>query len=495
MVTPSAATPVQRLLSQLYELRDAVATEGAALCELWKPYSHRRAFRLGALNLAHYLALRKRDLRDLQSNLMVLGLSSLGRAEARVMPNLNAVIHTLEGLNGQLITPVHRSDFFRGERLLRGNTDQVFGIEPENRRVRIMVTLPTEAAADGELVRDLVERGMDCARINCSHDSPVAWSAMIAHIRRAAHEVGRPVKILMDLGGPKPRTADVIAPKKTRLQVGDHLLLTRETPQKNKKIDFQARCAIPEVIDQLEAGKHVWMDDGKVAMLIEDMRPEGALVRVEHAPLEGYKLKDEKGLNFPDIDLQLSPLTDEDLTALDFVALNADMIGYSFVQSGEDVALLQSELNKRLADPTKITIIAKIETPRAVRNLPEIMVRAAGVQPFGVMIARGDLAVELGFQRTAEMQEEILWLCEAAHVPVIWATQVMESFVKTGTPSRGEMTDVAMSSRAECVMLNKGAFIGEAVTVIDDVLRRMQEHHVKKTPQMRALRAWDETTG
>jgi len=101
-----------------------------------------------------------------------------------------------------------------------------------------------------------------------------------------------------------------------------------------------------------------------------------------------------------------------------------------------------------------------------VRNLPEIIVRAAGAQPFGVMIARGDLAVELGFVRIAEIQEELLWLCESAHVPVIWATQVLEGFVKNGIPTRAEMTDAAMGNRAECVMLNKGPYLADAVNVL-----------------------------
>jgi pyruvate kinase len=117
-------------------------------------------------------------------------------------------------------------------------------------------------------------------------------------------------------------------------------------------------------------------------------------------------------------------------------------------------------------------------------------VRAAGKQSFGVMIARGDLAIEIGYQRLAEIQEEILWLCEAAHVPFIWATQVLENLVKKGAPSRGEMTDAAMAERAECVMLNKGSFITEAIKILDDVLTRMEAHQVKKTPQLRALHSW-----
>lgn len=119
-----------------------------------------------------------------------------------------------------------------------------------------------------------------------------------------------------------------------------------------------------------------------------------------------------------------------------------------------------------------------------------MLVRAAGHQPTAVMIARGDLAVEIGFARLAEMQEEILWICEAAHVPVIWATQVMESFLKTGVPSRGEMTDAAMAARAECVMLNKGPYLFEGLALLDRLLGRMSGHMAKKTHLLRPLSSW-----
>lgn len=134
-----------------------------------------------------------------------------------------------------------------------------------------------------------------------------------------------------------------------------------------------------------------------------------------------------------------------------------------------------------------MALVAKIENKEAVDNLPDIIVQAASRQPLGIMIARGDLAVEVGYRRLAELQEEIMWICEAAHVPVIWATQVLENLVKTGLPSRAEITDAAMGERAECVMLNKGPYIVEAVTVLTNILQRMEQHQYKKTSQLRAL--------
>jgi pyruvate kinase len=157
---------------------------------------------------------------------------------------------------------------------------------------------------------------------------------------------------------------------------------------------------------------------------VERVETWGRLARVTSAAVKGVRLKPEKGLNFPDTHLKIAALTDKDLADLDFVAAHADGIGFSFVQSAADVEMLQDALaQRRPNDWHTLSLILKIETSQAVRNLPDIVVRAAGRQPTGIMIARGDLAVEIGFARTAEMQEEILWIGEAAHIPVIWATQ------------------------------------------------------------------------
>jgi pyruvate kinase len=496
MWNTSTLSNPEDLLHSLRDLRRDVNTEARDLYTRWLPHIERRAFCIGAFNLACYLALRQRDLRSLQSALMPWGLSSLGRSEARVLPNLDAVIATLEKLVDPSTNPrhPHLSAFFRGQRMLDYHTDRLFGPEPlPHRHVRIMVTFPSTAADDYAFVRELVRRGMNCARINCAHDDADVWSAMVANVRRAATEVGRHCTILMDLGGPKSRTAD-ISDEKMRLKVADRFLLTKEAVSKpGDGYVMAVRCALPEVFDQLEAGQSVWIDDGKLGAVIERLIPEGAVLRVIHARAKGERIKPEKGLNFPETDLRLDPLTADDLTALDFAAHNADMIGYSFVQEARDIEHLQDELKARRGDDwRKLAIIAKIETRRAIANLPELIVSAAGEQPFGVMIARGDLGVEVGYERMAEIQEEILWLCEAAHIPVIWATEVLERFVSKGTPSRSEMTDAAMSVRAECVMLNKGPYQAEAVTILDNVLTRMQEHQTKKTPQLRALKAWQD---
>jgi len=484
------------LLAATQRLRQDVAQESDELYEQWRPYIQRRSFLLSGQNLAAYLSLRQRDLRPLQTALMPWGLSSLGRSESRVLATLDAVIATLAAIvqEDKAHLPKHPplSTFFRGERLLSGNAEALFGKPFSRRRVRIMVTLPTEAAHDYKLVRDLLQRGM-----NCVHDTPGDWEVMIAHVRRTEQESGRTCKVLMDLGGPKARTGQVVLPEpKQRLHVGERILLTRGTPVVSQQYPVQVACQLPEVLDQLQMGAQVWIDEGKLGTQVEAIVPEGLLSRVTHARDKGERLRSDKGLNFPGTELHLSPLTEKDRLDLDFIASHADIVGYSFVQEAADIDLLQQELRQRQGEHARpLALIAKIETPRAVRNLPGLIVHAAGKQPLGVMIARGDLAVEMGYERLAEIQEEMLWVCEAAHVPVVWATKVLETFVSKGTPSRAEMTDAAMAERAECVMLNKGPYVAEAVTILDHVLARMQEHQVKKTPKLRALHMWQQERG
>ncbi|MFZ2312103.1 MAG: pyruvate kinase [Methylobacter sp.] len=247
----------------------------------------------------------------------------------------------------------------------------------------------------------------------------------------------------------------------------------------------QIGCTLSSAIEKLKIGQPVWIDDGKLGAIVESVTRQGALLRVTMAKASGVRIQSDKGINFPEAELNLSPLTQKDLTDLDFVCAHADLVGFSFVETLEDMEHLMTELAKRNA--SELPIIAKIETNRAVKNLPDIILGTIGRHNLGIMIARGDLAVELGSARLAEIQEELLWLCEAAHVPVIWATQVLESIAKKGTRSRPEFTDAAMAVRAECVMLNKGPYILDAIEALVNVMTRMHEHQRKKFSRLRAL--------
>lgn len=494
-VPTSLADKAHAALGEVLSLRAAVASEGRAACTFWRARIERAGFVSSALNLAQYLALRRRDLRPLQRRLMPLGVSSLGRLEGRVLASLDAVAAALAALAGTgpaTLPPPSERQFFRGEARLQANATEALGPPTPGRSGRIMVTLPSEAADDPGFIADLVARGTEIVRINCAHDGPKQWARMVDHARAARTATGIAPRVLMDIAGPKVRTGRVVTPPdRNRVFAGDTILLAREIQPPRADTPFQMTCTTPEVLDRLAPGAAVSIDDGTLHGIVVAAAPGGFLVRIARGKLGGVKLRAEKGLNFPNIDLGLDPLTDKDRKDLDFIVGHADLIGYSFVQTAAHVAALQAELARRTADWRKLPLVGKIETPLAVRNLPEIIVAAAGRQPFAVMIARGDLAVEMGFERVAELQEEIMWVCEAAHVPVIWATQVLEDLVKEGLPSRGEMTDAAMAARAECVMLNKGPNVGGAVEVLDRLLRRMAGHQVKKTPTLRALHAWE----
>ena len=486
--------PGRELLAALGDLRQSITAEAAERIARWQGDIELRSFTSSADNLAHYLAFRHHDLRDLQLELMRHGLSSLGRLESRVLITLrtveSALAALLSGAPANPDWPPSAEQFFLGEARLQANTHALLGGTADHDSGRILVTLSGEAAQDPAYLLEIARRGADVVRINCAHDTAETWAAMIEHTRKAGDAVGRRIPVLMDIAGPKFRIGPVRRQAGERLLAGDRFRMLADAAAFSSDATIEAVCEPGDVLNHLAVGTEVVFDDGKLAGVIEASEPGRVLVRVTRTQRNGFKMKPERGLTFPRADLQLDPLTAVDLADLDFVASHADLIGFSFVQSADDITRLQDELACRRPDWRRLGIIAKIETAQAVRNLPDIIVRAAGRQPFGVMIARGDLAVAIGFERLAEMQEEILWLCESAHVPVIWATQVLEEMVKSGLPTRGEMTDAAMAGRAECVMLNKGPNVGEAITALRGLMRRMMEHQSKKTARLRALRSW-----
>lgn len=275
-----------------------------------------------------------------------------------------------------------------------------------------------------------------------------------------------------------------------RLSAGDILHLTRDCS--SAPVDTQAipriGCTLPELFGHARVGETVFFDDGRLHGRIVSVDADVLAVCIDHPPHGSAKLKAGKGINVPDTDLPMSALTQQDMDDLRHVVEIADVVQMSFVRYPSDVEQLLDEL-ARLGDD-RLGIVLKIETREAFESLPQLLLTAMRRRRVGVMIARGDLAVECGYERMAEVQEEILWLCEAAHLPVIWATQVLEQLAKTGVPSRAEISDAAMSERAECVMLNKGPYIDDAVVALDNILRRMTSHHFKKNALLRTLHSW-----
>jgi pyruvate kinase len=244
-------------------------------------------------------------------------------------------------------------------------------------------------------------------------------------------------------------------------------------------------CTLPQVLKNVHKGHRVLFNDGTIEGEVVATSADELTIQITYAKDKGSKLRSAKGINFPDSALRVSGLTAKDREDLAFVVKHADVVNMSFVNTPADVHDLFTALDA--LDGDKIGVLLKIETQRAFKNLPKLLLTVMQRYPAGIMIARGDMAVEVGWNRLAEVQEEMLWLCQAAHIPVVWATQVLETLAQKGRPSRSEITDAAMSQRAECVMLNKGPYIIEAVHALSDILSRMQGHQFKKTSMLRKL--------
>ena len=270
------------------------------------------------------------------------------------------------------------------------------------------------------------------------------------------------------------------------LKTGDTLILKKEQePGRNAVYSENGEllepafisCTLPAIFQYVKPGEPIYFDDGKIEGTITAVDIDSLKIRITHAKELGSKLKSDKGINLPESDLPISGLTDKDKEDMKFVAEHADAVNFSFVNDTSDVDALHEELAQL---GKSIGIILKIETQKAFKNLPSIILRAMKSYPVGVMIARGDLAIETGWKNFASIQEEILRICEAAHIPDIWATQVLENLAKKGVPSRAEITDASLAQRAECVMLNKGLYIEKAVKLLDKILVKMQRYQKKK---------------
>lgn len=562
-------------------------------------------YRDSARNLVHYLALRQVDIRNLQQDLAVLGLSSLGRAERNVLASIAAVRAAL----GHHPAEVDLTRLALRNPVARRHAASILGQCPPDRDVSIMVTMPTEAASNRDLVAQMLDAGMNVARINCAHDDEETWAAIVRNVRDVSDDTGKPCRIVMDLAGPKIRTGAlrpgprvvhirprrdpmgrIIAPRRIRListdavwggtkvavipvpcecieyahpgdsisfkdtrgkkrrltvvdkddkglvvelykgayiATGTKLKLRRQ--REGEKLTYRVGdlpmveqplllrpgdtlilhdddtdgapavvgddgdviepahigCRQPEVFEFVSTGDRVSLNDGKISGVVQEASPERLEIEIIKAKPTGSRLRSDRGINFPDTDIRMPGLTQADRAHLRFVVDHADAVSLSFVRRPSDVTVLHEELERLGA--ADLGLVIKIETRKGFKNLPKLLLTAMRRYPVAVMIARGDLAVEAGWERLAELQEELLWICEAAQVPVIWATQVLESKAKKGLPSRAEISDAAMSQRADAVMLNKGPHIVAAIHMLDDILRRMQAHQHKKTARLRKL--------
>jgi len=551
-----------------------------------------------AKNLIHYLALRSIDIDILQEKLDDIGLPNNTGSNNSILQyllNFKIIINSLLNVNlaGEKRIFLTQKE---AQKILNRNSNALFGTIKNKRNTAIMVT---QASEDEKFVKSFMKSGMDCARINCSHDNEIVWKQIIENIK----EIDSECKIMMDLGGPKIRTgkmmpghkvihikpkkdvlgkviepakvwlapygtkppkdkiADAIIPvnkkwlQKTRkgsyiifrdsrnkkckiyinkkegygrwgsckdsafvttgtllnvflekksnseihtvrellpleevifLSIGDLLridkkpILGEPAIYNNKGIVEKIAhisCTLPEMFDTINIGEPIYFNDGKIEGLIKEIQSNHLIIEITNTSKKRGKLKADKGINLPNSNLKICGLTEKDKIDLKFIVKNADVVNFSFVNNKQDIEDLFNEL--KILN-TKIGIIVKVETQKAFKNLPSIILKSMENYPVGVMIARGDLAIETGWKNFAVIQEEILQLCNAAHIPSIWATQVLENLTKKGIPTRAGVTDAAMAERAECVMLNKGLYIEKSIKMLNKIICKMQRIQKKK---------------
>ena len=556
-------------------------------------------YKNSAKNLVHYCALKSKKLSKIQKYLGDLGLSRLTSAENHIMASLKTTRSILISMMGRKAKfPKGKPTFKKSRSYIRRNAKALLGYRSKGRRTRIMVTLPSSAADDYKLVYNLIANGMNCARINCAHDSAEEWLKMVENIHKASKQIRKKCKIAMDLSGPKIRTGalkkgpgfikirptkdlygnvlksakvyltknqatkenlplipiknfkpnsikngDILklkskihknhkikvikkyqsgfiaeVPKTTYFETGlkiysskDDYFIVDKLPAKDipiflnngdililKKKQIQGQnmkisedsgilepafvsCSFPEIFDMVKCDESILFDDGEIEGKIQNVSPDEIRILITNVSQKGGKLNADKGINLPQTDLKLASFTKKDKQDLPFVLKYANVVNMSFINYPEDVVRLLGNLNLENLN-RKLGIILKIETQSGFNNLLDILLEAMQVYPVGVMIARGDLAIELGWNRIGRVQEEILSLCKAAHITSIWATQVLENLAKRGIPSRAEITDAVRAHRADCVMLNKGPSIIKAMCLIDSILKDMKSTSLALKP-------------
>ncbi|MCF6785934.1 MULTISPECIES: pyruvate kinase [Corynebacterium] len=585
--------------------------------------------REGARNVQHFARLQADDARHIIAQLRAVGIRVSDQAP--VADQLRAAKTLLQNLGGQssddgsadcaaegegydiarLAAAIERS-----QEQLASNSSALLGEPRDGMPSCVMVTLPTEAADDPDLVQSFADAGMDIARINCAHDTPEAWRAMAANVRAASARVGREIKISMDLPGPKLRvgaiepgpriartrvtrtkTGRILTPSKlwitpfdhnattpapvpeglpgrltlaiqvdpewlqtvnegdelsmldargskrymtvhkvtdegvlaygrqnvylangslvacqyikTRIHgigrseqrvhvdVGSRLTLTSDPTPTDPTDDIPAiNCGEPQAIRSLDVGSRVLFDDAKIECEVTSVTRAGEkdaedntaeydsveLVAV-HTREGGKNLREGRGIHFPGIHVPLPAMTDEDRAILPEIVRTADIIAPSYVRSAEDLTEILDAIEKEIdvaasesEDPAAVSarirnlgVMLKIESEECYNDLPNVVTELLRHRNSGVMIARGDLAMELGFSRMSEAREQIMDVANAAHIPTIFATQVLETMAKSGLPSRAEITDADVALRTQGVMLNKGTHIPDAINILNRI--------------------------
>ena len=330
-----------------------------------------------------------------------------------------------------------------------------------HRKVKILATLGPASSSE-EMIRKLHEAGADVFRINMSHSDHDLMRELVARIRRVESAVGRPIGILADLQGPKLRVAK-FAEGSVQLTVGDDFTLD-DNPEPGDTT--RVYLPHPEILEAVEVGHRLLIDDGRLQLVCTETDKRSIKCRV----VAGNKISDRKGVSLPDTTLTTGALTDKDRRDLDAVlAENVDWVALSFIQRPEDLA------EARKVSRGRAFLLSKIEKPQAVERLDEIIELSDAI-----MVARGDLGVEMPLEAVPGIQKRITRAARKAGKPVVVATQMLESMISAPVPTRAEVSDVSIAvyEGADAVMLSAESAAGEypveAVSTMDRICQRVE---------------------
>lgn len=332
------------------------------------------------------------------------------------------------------------------------------------------------ASADPEILKDMITAGLDVVRLNCSHSDPDELAVLIDAVQQASRAASEPVALLADLGGPKIRLAPLAAD--IPVAQDDEIILTADPDYKGKD---KLIAGYPDLAEDVQAGHRILIDDGLIQLEVSAVSPPDIRCRV----LNDGVLKSRKGINLPGTKISISSLTEKDRRDIDFlVTAPIDYIALSFVRSRNDIRALRELLESR---GRSIPIVAKIEKPEAVEDLDGIIEESDMV-----MVARGDLGVEMPPSEVPLIQKRIIAECNRHNKPVITATQMLESMITNPRPTRAEASDVANAvlDGTDAVMLSGETSVGRypaaAVTIMEKVVRSAETHlNLKPFPSRR----------
>lgn len=489
---------LEKELSTIYKAIVNREFVGSAIGEYVHPHN-----KMSVMNMLRYITLRSHDLRKVHDSLSERGVTSLRSAESYVYRNVTdalKLVNLLQGKEWQPKESIESLGYKKSKKLLSYNANQLFNKKEKKHSTEIMVTLPESAYADEDILKDLLRSGMEIARIDLHKGDIHEWLEVIKKLRNYSLELKAPCKILADLPKNELKIEDFRVIKKSMklrqyisVQNGDHIKLSTQCTQAtdcvyglNKELITPATLPLSQIdINAIaNVGDQIILSKGNIKGIILSKTEWDMKVLIKQTHKKKSKIFADSHVSIP------NRLIEEQEYKINTKLINAikdavDMIGISGLQSHKNIISFFDE--SQLLANEEVGLVVHIDSQRSWSDLPLIMIEAMRHKKIGIMVDRENIAMDVGADRAVEIKDQILWLCEAAHVPVIWSTNILENLTKSGIAKPAEITDAAKAARTECVMLSDGPFIIDAVNMLSNILVKMEQHSYKKKNLMRTL--------